>query len=48
VHAALTAKKMHTYIYIHTYAYAYICAQTSIHIDDTATHAIASLLRLTI
>jgi len=48
VHTTLNAKKMHIHIYIHTYAYAYICTQTRVHIDDTALHANASLLRLVI
>jgi len=41
-------KKMHMYIYIHTYAYAYICTRIRMYIHNTAQHADALLLRLTI
>jgi len=45
---SLQKKCTSIYIHINTYAYAYICTQTRMHINDTAPHANASLLRLTI
>ena len=35
VHATLTAKKMHIYVYMHTYAYAYISTRIHMRIYDT-------------
>jgi len=41
-------QKKFIYTYIHTYAYACICTRTHLRIHDTAQHAEAPLVRLTI